>query len=61
MNVYVEGSFVGSFDNSKWCEENGTKPWVDLGYAHVNEYERERNRNGKTEVRSGDSSKRPVV
>jgi hypothetical protein len=56
MNVYVEGTFVGSFDNSKWCEENGTKPWVDLGYEHVNEYERERNRNGKTEVRSGDSS-----
>lgn len=38
MNVFVGRDFVGSFDNTKWTEENGRVPWVDIGREHVNEY-----------------------
>lgn len=38
MNVYIDGTFIGSFDNSNWTQENGGTPWVDIGREHVNEY-----------------------
>lgn len=42
MNVYYGRTLIGSFDNSKWTEENGNTPCVqDIGREHINDYEQE--------------------
>jgi hypothetical protein len=32
MNVFVDGKYLCSFDNSKWSEENGNTPFSEVGY-----------------------------
>lgn len=32
MNVFIGRNFVGSFDNTKWTQENGNTPFSEVGY-----------------------------
>lgn len=38
MNVWFGRTFLGSFDNSNWTQENGNVPWEDIGFEHINAY-----------------------